>query len=277
MVRRLRHHGTAATPVGRAGGAWVRARRGGVFVSVSGRGPITGLAVSRAPIGIDLEPLDTEGPIPWAVLSAAERGLVEAVAEGERTATFLGHWTAEEAVLRRSAPACCTIRRTWRPARPEQAALRFSMLAGRPQGRGPDFTAKSRNPAWLLPGSLPAMLKPASRTGLRNRSETGRPRSQAPGRPFVRSPHEPMFACDAPRPPAGHFVSQRFRLSDASKRTAGGISDQIVEARQYFAIGLLPIRIVGPGLLGSKQLHGSTRLCSASLPAFASVIEFRRC
>ena len=160
----------------------VRAPRGGVFVSVSGRGPIAGLAVSSAPIGIDLEPLETEAAIPWAVLTAAERGLVEGLAERERAAAFLRHWTAKEAYLKACGtgllrdPADVEVR--W------AEAGRFSIFdAGRlVAGQGAGLRCEVRGSRVLAARFVARDVGiGASRTALRNRSETGRPRSQVPG------------------------------------------------------------------------------------------------
>ena len=78
----------------------VLAPRDGGFVSVSARGPWAALAVAPRPVGIDIEPLDPEGEVAWALLTSAERWRIEASPQSRRAAAFLQHWTAKEAYLK---------------------------------------------------------------------------------------------------------------------------------------------------------------------------------
>jgi phosphopantetheinyl transferase len=73
----------------------------GLHVSVSARGPLTALALSPLPVGVDLEPLGEPKEPVWDVLHARERGGIEAAWKTHaQDWPFLAIWTAKEAYLK---------------------------------------------------------------------------------------------------------------------------------------------------------------------------------
>jgi phosphopantetheinyl transferase len=68
----------------------------GWYLSVAGRGPQALIGVSRAPIGVDLEPIDTAPPL-WDMLTPAEAAQIAAMPEQEQPSEWLARWTAKEA------------------------------------------------------------------------------------------------------------------------------------------------------------------------------------
>ncbi len=72
----------------------------GCFVSVSGRGPYAALAVSSAPIGIDLEFMNRDVEVIDDVLHPAERAEIARLPNADRADRFLRIWTAKEAFLK---------------------------------------------------------------------------------------------------------------------------------------------------------------------------------
>lgn len=68
----------------------------GWYVSVAGRRPHGLIGVSTAPIGVDLEPIETAPPL-WDMLTAAEAAEIESVPAQERPREWLRRWTAKEA------------------------------------------------------------------------------------------------------------------------------------------------------------------------------------
>ncbi|HVB90376.1 MAG TPA: 4'-phosphopantetheinyl transferase superfamily protein [Beijerinckiaceae bacterium] len=70
------------------------------FVSVAARGPLAAIAVSRRPVGVDLEPLGPAHEPVWHVLHEHERQSLEALESAERHERFLRIWTMKEAYLK---------------------------------------------------------------------------------------------------------------------------------------------------------------------------------
>ena len=72
----------------------------GIFVSVSGRGPLAALAVANAPVGVDIELCSASVDIIEDVLHVDERQQLAMVRADEQQAEFLRIWTAKEAFLK---------------------------------------------------------------------------------------------------------------------------------------------------------------------------------
>lgn len=94
-----------------------------------------------------------------------------------------------------------------------------------------------------------------------------------------RLPHhlvnDAVLIIDAPRPVPRQRMLQRLRLADAGKGRPRNLPDERVDALEQFLIGLLPVQVILPGLLGEDQLH-SARLRSWPLPSSSSAIASSR-
>ena len=66
-----------------------------------------------------------------------------------------------------------------------------------------------------------------------------------------------MLLGDASRPVAGQGMAQWLRLADPLEGVAHRILDQFVNAAGDLPIGLQPILVVVPGLLGKDQPHAA--------------------
>lgn len=71
-----------------------------LFVSVSSRGSRIALAVASSPVGVDLEPVEDDGPVIEDVLGKRERQTLEGLSRDARTRAFVHIWTAKEAYLK---------------------------------------------------------------------------------------------------------------------------------------------------------------------------------
>jgi phosphopantetheinyl transferase len=69
-------------------------------ISVSGRGPLAALAVSDAPVGVDLEILHEGVEVIADVLHESERAEIAALANADKRRQFLRIWTVKEALLK---------------------------------------------------------------------------------------------------------------------------------------------------------------------------------
>lgn len=68
------------------------------YVSLAQRGTWIALAISQAPVGVDVEQDPGEDPLPLNLLHPDERAEIEAAADPRRL--FLHYWTAREAWLK---------------------------------------------------------------------------------------------------------------------------------------------------------------------------------
>lgn len=69
---------------------------------------------------------------------------------------------------------------------------------------------------------------------------------------------------DPPRPPACQGALERLRLSGSFERRSLAFLDEIVEPGENLVIGLLPVKIILPGIVSKDQLQGS--ISPRSLP-----------
>ena len=70
---------------------------------------------------------------------------------------------------------------------------------------------------------------------------------------FAASAHaidQPMLLIDASRPPAGHFVAQRFWLTNPLKRKSARLANKFIYPLRYLGIVDLPIGVVVPPAIG---------------------------
>jgi 4'-phosphopantetheinyl transferase len=72
----------------------------GWHVSVAGRAPLALVGLARAPLGVDVEPLDTAPPL-WDMLSPDEAEQVRALPTARQPQEWLRRWTAKEAHAKR--------------------------------------------------------------------------------------------------------------------------------------------------------------------------------
>jgi phosphopantetheinyl transferase len=78
----------------------IRPEGAGLFLSSAGRGGLAALALSRTPIGVDVERVEPGRDPPWNVLHPAERLSLEAMPERDRARAFARLWAAKEAYLK---------------------------------------------------------------------------------------------------------------------------------------------------------------------------------
>ena len=71
-----------------------------LFLSHATRGGLSAIAVSREPIGVDLELTEPEFEVPWHVLHPDECARLDQLPLSERHLAFLRMWTAKEASLK---------------------------------------------------------------------------------------------------------------------------------------------------------------------------------
>ena len=70
-----------------------------------------------------------------------------------------------------------------------------------------------------------------------------------------------VFAIDPSGPISGQGVSQGFRLSDPFVRVPLNIANQVIDSFQSLLVGLLPVEIIRPGVLGEDELHSARSRC----------------
>lgn len=83
-----------------ATGAPILAAPQGFHVSMSARGDGAALAVSRRPVGVDMELTGQAAAPAWNVLAPSERAALEGLPPSARPRAFLELWTAKEAYLK---------------------------------------------------------------------------------------------------------------------------------------------------------------------------------
>jgi phosphopantetheinyl transferase len=72
----------------------------GLYVSAASRGPTTAMAVSREPVGVDVEIVEAESEIPWNVLHADEVAMLQNLLGQPRAMAFARLWSLKEAYLK---------------------------------------------------------------------------------------------------------------------------------------------------------------------------------
>src|SRR5690606_38188105 len=80
---------------------------------------------------------------------------------------------------------------------------------------------------------------------------------------------QPVFLRDPARPPALQVAPQRLGLAGALERGAAAFLDQRIEPVEYLAVGVQPVPVIVPGVVGEDELHGRTR--SRSVPRPSSI------
>ena len=83
------------------GGKWISPH---FKLSITHSGSLVAVAISHAPVGIDIEPLGRERPITFAKKNLNERELSDylALSESERDEFLLTRWCAKEAIFKKS-------------------------------------------------------------------------------------------------------------------------------------------------------------------------------
>lgn len=66
---------------------------------------------------------------------------------------------------------------------------------------------------------------------------------------------QPVLLVQPAGPPAGQAALERFRLARSCRRRARALADQPVQATEQFAVLLLPVEIILPGLIMKDDLH----------------------
>lgn len=79
--------------------------------------------------------------------------------------------------------------------------------------------------------------------------------------------NDTMLVIDAAGPISGKGVFQRLGFADAFKKIALDLFDERIDAPEDFTVGLLPIKVVLPSVIGKDQLHS---ISSLSIPDSAS-------
>jgi 4'-phosphopantetheinyl transferase len=72
----------------------------GLFLSSASRGDWAVVAIARAPIGVDVEEVDSAGEIPWNVLHPAEVDLLRSHKGEARARAFARLWSVKEAYVK---------------------------------------------------------------------------------------------------------------------------------------------------------------------------------
>ena len=74
--------------------------RSGIVLSMARRGALSAFAVARAPVGIDVEAVDSSAEIPWNVLHPREAACLNAIDDMVRARAFARLWSLKEAYLK---------------------------------------------------------------------------------------------------------------------------------------------------------------------------------
>ena len=72
----------------------------GLYLSSSSRGALAAFAAARAPVGVDVEVVDEEGEIPWAVLHRDEIAMLEDLKGKPQAMAFARLWSLKECYLK---------------------------------------------------------------------------------------------------------------------------------------------------------------------------------
>ena len=81
--------------------------------------------------------------------------------------------------------------------------------------------------------------------------------------------NDSVFCSDPPRPKTLERMLERFGLANASVWISHNLFDQKVDSRNHLRIGLLPVKIIVPGLRCEKEIHApSLSLRLSPLPRF---------
>ena len=81
-----------------------------------------------------------------------------------------------------------------------------------------------------------------------------------------------VFVVDATGPVAGQCVAQGFGFADALEGLALDFLDEGIDSQEHLAVGLLPVKIILPGVLREDALHlASVR--SVLLPPSSSATD----
>src|SRR3954465_4403597 len=86
---------------------------------------------------------------------------------------------------------------------------------------------------------------------------------------IFRQIHEPIGKRDAARPETAQAADERLRFSRADKRIAPALLQQRIDLADDLAIGLLPIHVVVPSVVGKHK--DAVSLCGVFVAAFVSV------
>jgi hypothetical protein len=87
--------------------------------------------------------------------------------------------------------------------------------------------------------------------------------------------HYTVLVVDAPGPVTGKTVFEGFGFAGTCKRIAHDLVYQPVNAFQQIPVGILPVEVVLPGVLGKDQLHSTSRRVLPP-PRSSSAIDSRR-
>ena len=74
-----------------------------------------------------------------------------------------------------------------------------------------------------------------------------------------------MFIRDAFRPIARKRMLEGFRFTNTFKRISHRLLNHVVDAAKDLSIGVLPIEIVVPGMIGKNELHSTSSFSAPSL------------
>ncbi len=78
---------------------------------------------------------------------------------------------------------------------------------------------------------------------------------------------ETIFQSDPTGPPSLEFAAKGFWLARALERRSHAFFGEAVQSHQNIGVGLLPVEIVVPRLVGEDQPHGSMSCRSEPAPA----------
>ena len=81
--------------------------------------------------------------------------------------------------------------------------------------------------------------------------------------------NDPMLGSDPSRPKTLERMLERFGLANASVWISYNLFDQQIDSRNHLRIGLLPIKIILPGLGSKNEIHAPSLILRLSpLPRF---------
>lgn len=92
---------------------------------------------------------------------------------------------------------------------------------------------------------------------------------------FGRTVDYSVLIIDSPRPVTGKSVFKRFRLAGACEGIVHNFMYKPVDAFEHLPVGLLPVEVILPCILGKDQLH-SASLRALPPPRSSSAIDSRR-
>ena len=81
--------------------------------------------------------------------------------------------------------------------------------------------------------------------------------------------NDPILGSDSTRPVALQGVLQRLGLADARARITHNLFNEQIDSRNHLRIGLLPVKIIVPGLRCENEIHAPSLILRLSpLPRF---------